>query len=264
MNTPIRQPQQKVQQQHTPQKMQPNFQNPHIQDNTKQLPPQMQNRNVPNQQPYPNQPFVQQPQESNAQMRYPPQHGYPHKSTPGARPHSADFLEFERRHPLDPNPNSNQDLLNNEENGFRPQNNSTTPNRYAKHRIQGSQMMGNPQPPRPKSSFEHRSPKVIQEGTSYYEDNQINDVARELSNYHWSEEGYADKMRTMSVSTGGGGNEEVRQSRSRSQSRASQAHDYGGMDAGNNSSNNPHQQQQHATNYNHHNNSNRPKETIQV
>ena len=52
MNTPIRQQQQKVQQQHSPQKMQPNFQNPHIRDHTKQFPPQMQNRKVPNQQQY--------------------------------------------------------------------------------------------------------------------------------------------------------------------------------------------------------------------
>ena len=259
MNTPIRQPQQTVQQ-HTPQKMQPNFQNPHIRDNTKQFPQQLQNRNVPNQQPYPNQQFTSPLQESNPQMRYPQQHGYPHKSTPVARPHSADFLEFERRHPLDPN--VNQELLNNEANGFRPHNNSTTPNRYAKHRIQGNQMMSNPQPPRPKSSIEHRSPKISQDGTSYYDDNHINDVAMELSNYNWSEEGYADKMRTMSVSTGGGGNADI-QGRSRSQSRASQAHNYGGMDAGSNINHNIHQQH-NATNYHPHNNSNRSKETIQV
>ena len=81
-------------------------------------------------------------------------------------------------------------------------------------------MPNNPQPPRPKSSFEHRAPKSSQDEPGFYDDNQANDVAMELSNYDWSEEGYADKMRMTS--------------RSRSQSLASQAHNFvGGMDGGN-------------------------------
>ena len=91
-------------------------------------------------------------------------------------------------------------------------------------------MPNNPQPPRPKSSFEHRSPKIGLDAAGYYDDHHVNDVAMELANYDWSEEGYADKMRTMSVNTNGVGNNDL-QTRSRSQSRASQAQNYGGMDA---------------------------------
>ena len=248
MNSPIRQPdpQSIVQQQHTPQQMQQNFRTPHRRENTKPFPPQMQNRNVPNYQQYPNQQFPNKSQENPAQMRY-PQHqlGFHQKSNPVARPHSADFLEFERRHPLDANTNTNMEILSNESGGFRTQNASATPNRYAKHRGQGTGTISNPQPPRPKSSFEHRSPKMSQDGTGYHDDNNINDVAMELSNYDWSEEAYAEKMRMQS------------QSRSRSQSRASQAYNYSGMEAGN--SNMP----QYPSNYNQ-NTSQMPNEVLQV
>ena len=232
MNSPLRQPQQIVQQ-HTPQQMQQNLRNPHVRDNTKQFQQQMQMRNVPNQHPFPNQQFLNQQAENNHQMRYPPQHNHQQKPAQVPRPHSADFLEFERSHHLGPDANPNQELLNNENGEFRPHNNSTTPNRYAKHRSQGGYMANNPQPPRPKSSFEHRSPKISHDEAGFYDDNQANDVAMELSNYNWSEEGYADKMRMAS--------------RSRSQSRASQAQNFiGGMDGGNHINN---QAPQNSTNY---------------
>ena len=229
MNSPIRYQQQQQQQQHVvqqqyiPQHMPQNVPNPQLRDSNKYLqqPQQMQNRFVPNHTPYQN-----QAQDVSPQVRYNPQQGYPQKPTPVARPHSADFLEFERRHPLGAQSTNanNPELLNEEVRGvFRPQINSTTPNRYAKHRGQG----GNPQPPRPKSSIEHRSPKISQDVMGYHDDSTVNDVAMELSNYDWSEEGYADKMRNMD-----------RQSRSRSQSRASQSHNFGGMDAANNHNNN--------------------------
>ena len=219
MNSPLRQPQQTVQQ-HTPQQMQQNLRNPHVRDNTKPFQQQMQMRNVPNQYQFPNQQFSNSQFENNQQARYPPQQSYPPKSAQVPRPHSADFLEFERNHPLESETNPQQELFNNENGEFIPQINSTTPNRYAKHRSQGGYMGSNPQPPRPKSSFEHRAPKLSQDETGFYDDNQANDVAVELSNYDWSEEGYADKMRMTS--------------RSRSQSRASQAHNIvGGMDGGN-------------------------------
>ena len=226
-NIKIQQQRQQQSVQYTPQ-MQHGFQNSQFGDNPKQFPP-MQNRNVPNQHPYQQQQFTNHSQQTNAQIRYASQSGYTQKSTPVARPHSADFLDFERRHPLDYNTNDNTELLNNESVGFRPHYNSTTPNRYARHRIQGGNVPNNPQPPRPKSSFEHRAPKIGLDASGYYDDQ--NDVAIELANYDWSEEGYADKMRTTSVNGNGPGNNNDLQTRSRSQSRASQAQNYGGMDA---------------------------------
>ena len=157
-------------------------------------------------------------------MKYASQTGYSQKPTSVARPHSADFLEFERRHPLNHNVGGNSGFPNNDSGGFRQHHNTTTPNRYARHRMQGGNMLSNPQPPRPKSSIEHRSPKIDLDNAGYYDDQHVNDVAMELANYDWSEESYADKMRRASVSASGGGNDF--QSRSRSQSRASQHQNY--------------------------------------
>ena len=61
MNSPLRQPQQTVQQQHTPRQMQQNLQNP----NSRTPQQQMQMRNVPNQYPFPNQQFPNQQNEQN-------------------------------------------------------------------------------------------------------------------------------------------------------------------------------------------------------
>ena len=206
-------------------------------NSNKQYPQIMQTKqqHVPNQTNYLNN-QQQQPTRhlpgSSGQTRYPhgeQQTGYPpQRQMATARPHSADFLDYERKHPLPAQQQEqvlNQEFLDQDPRMKKSKYNSTTPNRFTRHRTShtgggGPYQQNNLQPPRPKSSIDYRSPRIDLEAVGSYDDNHINDVAIEMSNYdQWSEEAYAEKMRRMNMNVGG--------SRSRSQSRASQQYNYG-------------------------------------